>query len=303
LKILIAEDEKGTRVLLENLLTEWGFEVVSVATGPAAWDLLRTTDSPQLAVLDWMMPGIEGDEICRMVRKAEEKGGDYTYLILLTAKESKEYVIRGLEAGADDYIVKPVDPSELKVRVRVGQRIIQLQSDLLAAKHDLLEQSRTDPLTGVLNRRAILSQIESELNRSERTDNPSSLALLDIDHFKAINDTYGHLAGDAVLKECVRRIGKIMRSYDSLGRLGGEEFLMLFPGTSESQALAICERIRGVIGEEPVVFKGVAISLTVSQGVVTANTKSSVDEIIDRVDQAMYRAKRNGRNRVDSNVR
>lgn len=299
MRILIAEDDSTSRRILEAVLVKWGYEVISAIDGNEAWDKLSQKDAPKMAVLDWMMPGMEGVEICKKLREKQKDQEQYTYLILLTSKVSKESIINGMEAGADDYVVKPFDLYELRARIRAGQRIIQLQSELLVAKQDLLAQSRTDPLTGVFNRRAILSQLEIELPRAQREKKKVSISLLDIDHFKNVNDTYGHMAGDDVLRECVKRIGYAIRTYDSLGRFGGEEFLIVIPGTEESEAYAIGERIRSVIGRKDILVNGSRIPVTASQGLVTWDGNASIDDLIDRADKALYQAKENGRNQVE----
>lgn len=300
MKILIAEDNLSELHLLETLLRKWNYQPVSAVDGNEAWEILNGPDSPRLAVLDWMMPGLEGDEICRRVRKKEENEETYTYLILLTGKKSAASIVTGLEAGADDFILKPFDQQEMHVRLRAGQRIVESQSRLLTAKQGLWVESRTDSLTGVLNRRAILSLVKRELNRAKRSEKPLSLSLLDIDHFKRLNDTHGHLAGDTILRELVKRVGKVIRSYDGLGRIGGDELLVLFPGTGKEEALAICNRIAEVLVERGVVVKDTAIAFTVSQGLVTTDGRETVKGLIDLADQALYRAKEKGRNRVES---
>ena len=299
MKILIAEDDLTSRRILEAALTKWGYEVLSVSDGTEAWEKLQDADAPRLVILDWMMPEIDGVEICRKLRENKKNEEHYTYLILLTSKGSKENIVSGMEAGADDYVVKPFDQHELRVRIRAGQRIVQLQSELLAAKQDLLVQSRTDPLTGILNRRAILSQIEIELSRAQREGKNLSLSMLDIDHFKKINDTYGHMVGDDLLREVVKRISAAIRIYDSLGRFGGEEFLVVIPGTKESDAYNICERIRSVIGETDFAIDGSKIHVTVSQGLVIGDGNRNVDELIARADKVLYQAKGNGRDRTE----
>ena len=196
MKILVAEDDYTSRRILEAMLAKWGYDVISVDNGLAAWEMIRRPEGPKVAILDWMMPGMEGIEVCRQLRKLKKDEDQYTYVILLTAKDSKENIVIGMDAGADDYIIKPFDHHELRVRVRAGARIIDLQSELLSAKQKLLIQSRTDPLTGILNRRAILSHIEKELARARRHHRKICISMLDIDHFKTVNDTYGHSAGD-----------------------------------------------------------------------------------------------------------
>jgi two-component system cell cycle response regulator len=299
MKILIAEDDVTSRLILENMLTKWGYDVVSATNGSDAWEQLQGEDAPRLLILDWMMPGIEGVEICRRIRENSKSEEQYTYVTLLTAKESKENIVTGMEAGADDYITKPFDMHELRVRVRAGERIVQLQSELLKAKKKLEIQSRTDPLTGVLNRRAILSQIGSELSRAKRENTIISISILDLDHFKTINDTFGHLSGDAVLRECMHRVKLAIREYDSVGRFGGEEFIVILPGANDADAFSVAERIRLRINEKNTDVDGISISFTVSQGLATCNGDTTVDEMIAMADQALYRAKENGRNRVE----
>lgn len=299
MKILVADDEVTSRNILEHILTRWGYAVVPVADGNEALKRLQRADAPRLAVLDWMMPGIEGIEICRKLREKEKNGKQYTYVILLTAKDSKASIIEGMEAGADDYIIKPFDQNEMRVRIRAGQRILQLQSELLATQKDLLRLSRVDPLTGVLNRRAILSQIEVELSRAQRENQKVSIAMLDIDHFKKVNDTYGHMAGDVVLRECVKRINAVARTYDSLGRFGGEEFLIVIPGPDEEEVFSICERIRLAVNATDIPIDGSSVRVTVSQGMVVWDGNAHIDDLIVVADQALYLAKKNGRNRVE----
>ncbi len=299
MKILVAEDEKTSRILLEKILAKWGYEVVSATDGHEAWEKLQSEDAPKLAILDWMMPGIEGIEVCRKLRQQEQGDEQYTYVILLTAKDSKESIIEGMEAGADDYIVKPFDQNEMRVRIRAGQRIVRLQSELLATQKDLLRLSRIDPLTGVLNRRAILSQIEIELARAQRENTKLSISLLDIDHFKEVNDTYGHTVGDVVLRECVRRIDAVTRTYDTCGRFGGEEFLIVIPGAAEQEVFSIGERLRCAVNEPEICIDGSSVRVTVSQGMATWDGNENIDNLIVRADKAMYQAKENGRNRVE----
>lgn len=246
------------------------------------------------------MPGVQGDELCRRVRELEKSRDSYTYLIMVTAKGSTEDIARGLDAGADDYLVKPVDPEELRARIKTGQRILDLHADLLATKRDLLHQSRTDPLTGVLNRRAILSELRGELNRVSRGKGPLSLCLFDIDDFKRLNDTFGHPAGDRGLKECVRRVLAVIRSYDSLGRIGGDEFLVLLPGTDYMEASAICHRIQTVISGKPLEFAEGTFDLTVSLGLVTSAGDTAPEKLLEAVDRAMYQSKKEGGNRLTS---
>jgi len=295
-KILIAEDDSTSRSILGAVLGKLGYDVISVSDGEAAWNELKREDSPRIAILDWMMPGLSGPVVCTKVR---EKGDEeYTYLILLTSNSSKEDIVDGMKAGADDYIVKPYNRQELEVRVKAGTRIIELQNELLAAKEVISAQSRTDTLTGIANRRAIFEQLDSELSRAEREGKSISIAMLDIDHFKAVNDTYGHQAGDAVLKECVARITGSIRPYDMLGRYGGEEFLLVLPCTGEDNAAIVCERILGNVQARPLSVNGISIDVTLSIGLATWSGREDADKLVAASDKALYMAKDKGRNRV-----
>lgn len=301
MRVLIAEDDRSSRNILKAVLTQLDYEAIAVEDGNAAWEILQEPDAPKLVILDWVMPGMEGVEICNRLRKTAKPDDVYTYVILLTSKGSKENIVKGMGAGADDYIIKPYDHNELYVRLRAGQRIVELQTELLDTKKKLLLKSRTDSLTGILNRGAILQLIEREYVRSMRTGGPFGLSMLDIDHFKLVNDTYGHAAGDTVLKTIVQRIGRVIRPYDSLGRYGGEEFLILVANNRDSGDSGICnvsERIRLIISSSPILIDKLEIPITASQGTVVWNNEYSFEEMISAADEALYKAKRAGRNRV-----
>jgi diguanylate cyclase (GGDEF)-like protein len=291
MKILIAEDDASTRTMLEGLTKKWGYSVVSVSDGKEALRLLEAEDGPSLALMDWLMPGVEGPEICRRLRHSRSEKDPYRYVILLTVKGEREHVVRGLEAGADDYVVKPFDPQELKVRLDVGRRIVELQEML---RHN----ARHDVLTELLNRRAGLERLKEECARSRRENEPLSVAVLDLDHFKNINDTYGHESGDEVLREAAQRLRKMVRSYDVIARLGGEEFLLLFPKTSRQIAEEICERIRR--GFESKAFLPENVSVTASIGVASFGGDEDEQMLLRRADAALYEAKHSGRNLVRS---
>jgi diguanylate cyclase (GGDEF)-like protein len=196
-----------------------------------------------LAILDWMMPGLDGVEVCRKVRQAG--GAPYVYLIMLTGRAERRDVVQGMGAGADDYLSKPFDEQELRVRLRAGRRIVDLQEALRTL-------ATRDALTGTWNRRAILEILRRELARGAREGTPVGVVLADLDHFKRVNDTLGHLTGDAVLSEAARRIGAALRPYDALGRYGGEEFLIVLPGCDPEGASQVAERVRGRVAEAPV---------------------------------------------------
>lgn len=297
MKVLIAEDDPTSRRILEAMLAKWGYCVITARDGDEALKAFAEEDAPSIAILDRLMPGTDGANVCRKVRDMEAGTGEYTYLILLTVKGSKEDIVSGMEAGADDYITKPYDEQELRVRLSAGRRIIDLHKELTTAKNHLLEQSRTDPLTGILNRRAVMSELLVEMARRQGESNQLSVALLDIDHFKNINDTHGHAAGDAVIIGCVLQIGSALRC-DRFGRIGGEEFLIVLPRAAEDNLPAICGRILSMINSSATMFNGSAIRVTASIGAATWDGAESLDILLARADKALYAAKNSGRNCV-----
>lgn len=292
MQVLIADDDAVSRRVLARKLEGWDYDVVSASDGMEAWELLQRDGAPQLAILDWMMPGMTGPEVCAAVRKQGKE--PYTYILLLTGRNQKEDLVAGMDAGADDYIIKSSDDSELKVRMRAAERILRLHEALR-------EQATHDPLTKLWNRHAILDILERELNRATREGAPLGLLMADLDHFKRINDTYGHLAGDAALREVAQRMRASLRSYDAVGRYGGEEFLVVLPGSNESQSLHLAERIREQIGTEPVAAAEGALRITLSVGVTGWNGESALSPelLIRAADNALYRAKSTGRNRIE----
>ncbi len=297
-RILIADDSVVSRHLLEATLRKWGFDVVVACDGMEAWEQLQKEDAPSIAILDWVMPGLTGPEVCHLVRKRSRER--YSYLLLLTSKSLKEDLIEGMEAGADDYLTKPFHQHELRVRLRAGTRIIDLQSELLAAREALQEQATKDFLTCVWNRSSILDTLTRELARSQREQRPLGLLMADLDKFKSINDTHGHFAGDAALKEAVRRMQSCIRSYDSIGRYGGEEFLIVLPGCDENWTFRQAERLRWNLKNTPIVIEDVALTLTGSFGATSIAPGKPIDSdaLIRIADEALYRAKREGRDRV-----
>lgn len=295
MKILVAEDDAATRHLLKVSLERWKYDVVLAQDGTEALEALLGKDAPKLAILDWVMPGTDGVDICRELRKRD--AGSYIYTLLLTSKAGKADLLRGLEAGADDYLIKPFDLLELQARLWTGQRIIALQDQLIRAREAMRDQATHDPLTGVWNRAAILDSLEREFNRSEREENPLSVIMVDIDHFKQINDTYGHQTGDNVLREVTKRMQSVMRSYDALGRYGGEEFVVIALGCDKDSALNLAERLRAIVDASPVSTPGATIPVTLSLGVATVSKGLSPESLLRCADEALYRAKRAGRNR------
>jgi diguanylate cyclase (GGDEF)-like protein len=298
MQVLIADDDTVSRRMLANMIAGWGYEVISVRDGAEAWAALERPDAPRLVILDWMMPGMTGPALCRALRQRHSE--PYTYVLLLTARTNKEDVVAGMDSGADDYVTKPFDTQELKVRLRAGHRILDLQSQLVAAREALREQATRDPLTCVWNRYAILDTLNREVSRAGRDGSPVAVIMVDLDHFKQVNDSHGHPAGDTVLRETARRMQLCVRSYDQVGRYGGEEFLIVLPGSSQANAVELAERLRWMIGQEPVAAWNVAISVTASFGVAAIERGLTVapEELIRIADAALYRAKEEGRNRV-----
>ena len=236
-RILVAEDDPVSRRMLEAFLTKWGYQVVSVANGSDALRILEAEDAPPLAVLDWMMPGLEGPQVCQRVR--EQLDRPYVYVLLLTARTQKDDLLRGLESGADDYLTKPFDAQELRARLQVGQRILDLQNCLIAARDELRFRATHDALTGIANRGVVIDAIHREHARQLREGGSLGLIMLDLDHFKRVNDTHGHVVGDAVLKEVARRMTACARPYDTVGRYGGEEFLVVVASADGVGAMAL----------------------------------------------------------------
>ena len=301
-KILIAEDDPVSRRLLEVFLSRWGYQVVVAASGTEALDILDRTDAPRLAVLDWMMPGLEGVQVCRKIRERIDR--PYIYILLLSARTQKEDLLLGLESGADDYLTKPFDAQELRARLHVGQRILQLQDGLMVASAELFFRATHDSLTGIATRDVILDALRRESSRQQRDGGSFGIVLLDVDHFKSVNDTYGHLSGDAVLQEVVRRVSSTVRSYDTVGRYGGEEFLIVAPSSGAEGVLRLSERIRLAVEEKSISTDAGEISVTVSLGLAVSSETSPLDSkmLLTAADEALYRAKAEGRNRSEMGV-
>jgi len=298
MKILLAEDNRFFRRLLEVNLAKWGHDVVACDDGSEAWRILSSDDSPKLAILDWEMPGMQGVEICREIRKVQCR--PYVYIILLTAKNLKEDLVEGLESGADDYITKPFDPVELQVRVRAATRIVLLQEDLYAAFKASERQAKEDSLTKLWNHSAILDILRRELNRATRQRVPVGVIMADVDRFKEVNDIYGHMVGDSVLKAVASTMKSMLRSYDSIGRYGGDEFLIVVPGSNEDQVKKLAQRLCTGVNPELKKVTTEKFDCTMSFGVAFTDGKSDedADRLVKAADQALYYAKNNGRNRV-----
>ena len=295
MRALVADDDTASRLLLQRMLTKWGYDVVTASEGEEAWNILTSDNPPDLAVLDWMMPGLDGVEVCRRVRALDLSSPPY--LILLTSRGDKQDIATGLESGASDYVQKPFDHDELRARLLVGRRFAELNSKLLETQRELQRQALTDPLTHIMNRRAILGRLTEEMARAPRQGLPLSIGVMDIDHFKLVNDRYGHAGGDSVLQKVVERSLRALRAYDALGRIGGEEFLIVMPGVGARDASIVLERIRHSVRQAAIELQGVEITVTVSIG-GAVNGGEAPEELLHLADEALYRAKGEGRDRV-----
>ena len=299
MKILIADDDPVSRFLMQRTLQKFDYEVVVAEDGGKAAEILLNSDGPRLALIDWMMPELDGLGVCRKVRQHQDDTS-YVYIILLTSRQDSSDIVAGLEAGADDYITKPCQPAELKARLHTGQRILSLERRLVEAREEMRFKATHDALTTLWNRAAILSLVQGEFRRSLRSRNPTSLLLCDIDHFKRINDNHGHLTGDAVLQAVAKVLISSVRAYDAVGRYGGQEFLILLSDCEGAGLAARCEHIRATIASTLIQVGAESLSITISIGAVTYEgfSDTAPEHFIAQADEALYRAKAEGRNRT-----
>jgi len=295
--VLVAEDDLVSIRLLERHLQSWGYTVIPARNGEDAWAILREADV-RLALLDWMMPKVDGPELCRRVRGLSKDR--YTYIILLTSRDQSEDIIAGLEAGADDYMTKPVHFLELQARLQTGQRIIALEDKLRQSQHDLYKLATRDGLTEIWNRTTILEFLDEELVRGRRLGHPTGVIMIDLDHFKEINDTYGHLTGDRVISKAAAYFQKSVRPYDRVGRYGGDEMLVVLPDCGLEETIQVAERLRKTVEKARLRVPGRMLRFTLSLGCASSKNEAgrSVDRMIRESDRALYEAKQNGRNRV-----
>lgn len=294
MKILLADDEPIARTMLGHWLGGWGYSVTAVKDGQEALNALRADPEIRMAIVDWVMPNLDGLSVCRTIRSGPNE--PYIYLVLLTARDNKADIVEGLDAGADDYIVKPCNPLDLKVRLRAGRRVVELQEQLLNARESLRFDAMHDALTGMLNRRAILEQLERELLRGERRNAPIALLMVDLDALKTVNNSFGHTAGDAVLQEAARRLKACVRIYDSVGRVGGEEVLCVLPECSAEIAFGVAERLGSALAQTPVDTPAGPIAIAGSIGVASTDQLSgaSAEQLLRAADLALHRAKQLG---------
>jgi two-component system, cell cycle response regulator len=298
LRVLVADDNIVSRRPLEVALRKWGYEVVPAASGTEAWRILQDESAPRIAILDWMMPGMSGPEVCMMVRKLKREY--YTYIIMLTSRSEREDFISGMQSGADDYLVKPPDFNELTLRLGPARRIVEIETELLRVKEELKVRATRDALTSLWNRSATMELLVREISRVQREHSPMGLVLVDLDFFKKVNDNFGHLVGDSVLRETAIRMLGTVRPYDSVGRYGGEEFLVILPGCDLEAATVKAEALRHAVADAPMHIGACTVQLTASFGVTSVSGGPAVppDVVIARADNALYMAKHAGRNCV-----
>ena len=298
-RILVADDHPSTLEQLCETLTEWGYSVVTAADGRQAWAVLQQPGAPRLALLDRRMPGLDGVEICRRVRQQAQE--PYIYILLLTVSDQEQQIAAGLQSGADDYIVKPYHLDELQARLEAGRRILGIQHRLIEARDRLQSQATIDSVTGLWNRGMILEFLRKELARAHRRGDPVGLAVLDLDHFKSINDQHGHPVGDTVLRETGERLREAVRAYDAIGRYGGDEFISVHPGCSWEDTARLGERLRAAFSVAPMIAGSAILQVTASVGVASSDMLLAPEpaRLVFLADAALYTAKRAGRDRVE----
>lgn len=292
MRILIVDDDHFQRALLEMVVKKTGYEVVTAQDGAIAWKMMEE-ERFRMVITDWLMEGMDGIELIKRIRAADWPG--YTYTLLITAREGRASIIDGLRSGADDYLAKPFDEDELLARIAIGERVLKLEDKLV-------EQAQRDALTGLFNRRALYDHVRREMHRSARNGLSLGLIMADIDHFKNINDTWGHISGDRVLVHLAGIMREATRAYDHIGRWGGEEFLILLPESDYEKTRIVAERIRSSVEVSPAVaINGQEVHLTVSIGFgsfVPGREVQEIEPMISAVDDALYQAKASGRNQA-----
>lgn len=293
MKVLLAEDDLISCRTLEKDIKEWGYEVITAHNGKDAWNILKKEEI-RLAILDWMMPEFEGVELCRKIRQDfQGEKSKYTYIILLTGRDEQKDIIKGISAGADDYMTKPFHFLELKVRLQKGERILALEDKRL-------ELASYDELTKLWNRKKIFEFFGKELERGRREKHPTGVIMVDIDFFKNINDSHGHLAGDKVLVEVSDRLKNFIRSYDKIGRFGGDELLIILSNCTLAYLEKIGERLRRIICDRKIKVDSTSLVVSISLGGASSEgfPEATGEELISASDRALLSAKEQGRNRV-----
>lgn len=295
MRILIAEDDPVSLKVLQTMLVKWGYEVVATTDGQTAYDTLQADHTLRLAVIDWMMPALDGVGVCRALRNRPD--GPYVYVLLLTAKSEKQELLEAMSAGADDYICKPFDPKELQARLRAAERLLDLQVELVRAHDNMRQQATHDPLTGLPNRLLFRDRLTQKLADERRRHRSLAVMFVDLDHFKRINDTFGHAAGDLFLVGVTDRLQGCLREGDTFARMGGDEFTIILADVSSSEEVVmVAERVREALSD-PIIIEGQELLITASIGIsMFPSDGDDVETLVRNADTAMYRAKERGKN-------
>jgi two-component system, cell cycle response regulator len=296
MKILVLHNTGFYRTTLKTLLEAWGYDVVLATDGYEAQQIIEAEDAPRVAILDALMPGLSGFELCERIRAQQH---NYVYVIFVSSEDQQSSVVKAYESGADDFVTKPFDNCELKLQLKVAERILHSQQVLVDAREAMKFEASHDPLVRLWNRKAILNLLTVELSRAKRLRTPLSVFFADLDHFKRINDRYGHLVGDEVLRNSAVRMSGEMREYDHLGRYGGEEFLAVLPNCNAEAARVVAERVRRSLAEKPILTDPARVEITISIGVSEWRPGQELPELLEFADLALYRAKDSGRNRIE----
>lgn len=296
MKILIADDDAVSRSMLSRRLTQCGYDVSTASNGTEAVYRLMHSDGPRLLLLDWMMPELDGPEVCKAIRTGPRQA--YVYITLLTSKDLKQDIVEGLEAGADDYLTKPCNLQELRARLRTGERVLELEDKLIAARDEMRYKATHDGLTNLLNRTSIIQRMREEVEQLTNYGKQFAVVICDIDHFKIINDNYGHPVGDEVLREVAVRLGVSVRTGDEVGRFGGEEFLFVLAGCTEDGLNHLTQTICDAVRCTPIPTSAGPVTVSISAGALhlsIANLPLNAERVLQRVDEALYKAKFGGR--------
>lgn len=303
MRILVADDDAGSRLVAQAAVQALGHECVTAHDGAAAWQLVQDFD-PEVLVTDWEMPGLDGVQLCRAIRQSERDS--YTYIILLTASADRAHVLEGMEAGADDYLTKPLEPFELQAGLLAASRVTTLYAELGRIRVQLAVQARIDPLTGLRNRLALREDLNLLHYNGERYQRSYGLALCDVDYFKPYNDSYGHQAGDAALRGVADALTAELRLGDTVYRYGGEEFLLLFPEQDVEGAVLAAHRIRRAILalciEHSAGVPGGLLTVTFGVSAYQPGSASSTESLLAEADRALYHGKASGRNAVAASI-
>ncbi len=301
-RVLLAHDDSVARKQLSAWLSDWGYEVVPAATIEEAGEALRRDDAPRLALLGMTRGGRAALELCRELRRRPTE--HYVYVALVGERGTTVDLQTCIDADVDDYVEPPIDARVLRLHLEAGRRVARLQDELVAARKAVETRASSDALTGVANRATALASLDREISRARREDADVAVLITDVDHFKRVNDQFGHPVGDIVLREIAVRLSRIARPYDVLGRYGGEEFIWIMPGCARLGAVAAAERAVEMIAREPVGLPSGPLRVTVSIGVSASSpdTPFDLERVVKAADAALYRAKHAGRNRVEVDV-